>query len=261
MIDKLDISKKQIVRILCWTGPFVFAIIFHLWLLQDEIQGMQFQFAYLITHIFIPLIAGWRIERSLFSKHRAIFKTIHFISITLLFMIAIILSLLLSPFEQVKHYEGKDAEQQYISKNNTRNLMPELSELGQYTEIEYFNIYQSALFFYWFTDHLICHYTPEEYVIQKTKLDEEYIFQTEAIVDRDAICEPAADINGYHFRLLSVKEYTDFKNYDYPKKFILIGFSDEAKEIVYIAYDDTDLDYITSLENFIIDNCGFEYVR
>jgi hypothetical protein len=45
-------------------------------------------------------------------------------------------------------------------------------------------------------------------------------------------------VDGYHFRLLSAEEYK--QTIDFPEQLILIGYSDETREIVYLVYDSMD---------------------
>ena len=252
------LSKKQIIQTLCFVLPLIFTTTVALLIWQE---GTQFHIDYLIPFILIPLIAGWLLERSLFKEEKIIIKTIRSITILCVFSLTFAFSILIAPFDQVKHYEAAEAEQHYISTDRINAYMPKLSQLGNYSEIDYYSIYQSSLIFYWYTDHLICRYTPEDYVIQKVKLDDEFVFQSKPIYhySTDPMWQPSADIDGYHFRILSCENYDDI-DYYYPKRIVIIGYSDETYEIVYISYDDTDLDYITSLENFIIDNCGWEYI-
>ena len=250
-------------RILCFALPFVFSFTFIFLMLPDDKKGIKFDFLYLIPMILLPLIAAWRMERCVFGKEKTFLKIIHLISIALIFYVAFIISLAFVPFNQVRHFEGQEAEQQYISADALNFYMPQLSELGEYTELDYYSVNKSAMIFYWHVDHLICRYTRDHYENQKLLLDELYAFQTEPIGNSydDAVCEPAVSVDGYYFRMLSCEEYNDTKYYYFPKKIVLIGYSDDKNEIVYISYDDTDLDIITSLENFIIKNCGWEYIR
>ena len=137
--------------------------------------------------------------------------------------------------------------------------MPELSAIGRPTDIEYHNVFAVFFIFSSETDYLICRYTPEEYEIRKAALETEYTFQTETITEGTSKCEPMADVDGYQFRMLSPEEYNG--TILYPKKMILIGYSDNAREIVYVAFEDWDLDYMSSFKDFIVDDCGWKHIR
>lgn len=163
----------------------------------------------------------------------------------------------LAGWTQVTRYEGNEAAQQYSSATSKNELMPDLSEIGETTNIEYYNAFDYFFIFSSETDYLICQYSQEEYDLQKARLDTAYTFQTKAIVDEYATCEPMAEINGYQFKMLSVDHYELY----HPKKVVLIGYSDAAREIVYLNFFGTDLDYISSLKNFILNDCGWKYIR
>ena len=155
---------------------------------------------------------------------------------------------------QLKRYEGNEAVQQYAISVSESKLMPELSELGNPEEIEYYNLFFAYVIFSHETDGLICTYTQEDYELQKAKLDTVYKFQTERTTDG---FEPMIEIDGYQFQMLSSKEYDLY----YPKNMVLIGCSDDANEIVYLEFHNADLDYITSLQDFIMNICGWKYIR
>ena len=118
---------------------------------------------------------------------------------------------------------------------------------------------QEYYIFYSETTCFIFSYTQEQYEAQKTALEHHYIFQSEAIRDRDSICEPIAELDGYVFRFLSPEEYEDTP--DYPMTVMLVGYSDQKREIVYMLHKDTDTDYISDLSHFILDSCGWKYMN
>lgn len=214
--------------------------------------------SFTITFFLIPLIAVGLLAWCVFSGIKNGKKMALSIVILLLFLVSFFFSWICASITQVKHYEGTEAEQKCVAEMRLLQ-MPELSDIGQPTEVEYYYVDSSFAIFCSETNHLICRYTPEEYEIQKARLDEEYIFQTETITLYDSSCEPMTEIDGYRFRMLSTEAYKE--SLYYPKSVILIGYSDEAREIVYIAYYNFDLDYISSLDTFIVEDCGWKYVR
>ena len=68
-----------------------------------------------------------------------------------------------------------------------------------------------------------------------------------------------AKIDGYIFRMLSFDEYGD--ELYFPKHIIFVGYSDESNEIIYGEFNDIELDFIESLEDFIQDDCCWKYIR
>lgn len=106
---------------------------------------------------------------------------------------------------------------------------------------------------------MICRYDQSEYLRQKALLDQKYTFQTDPMYSSDYVCQPTAQIDGYHFRLLSIEG--DYQEYvEYPKHLTLIACSDQTNEIVYVSFRDDDLDDISSLEELISQDLGWTYV-
>ncbi|MBQ4550882.1 MAG: hypothetical protein IJA49_07285, partial [Oscillospiraceae bacterium] len=66
-------------------------------------------------------------------------------------------------------------------------------------------------------------------------------------------------LEGYEFRFLEME--TDTYDLDYPHYMILVGTNDETREIVWSYYDDDDLDYISDPEKFLLNDCGWKYIR
>lgn len=164
----------------------------------------------------------------------------------------------MSGSKNLHHYDGIKAVQQYNALEKS-SLMPEVSDLGDPVEIEYYDAQYTIAIFSSETDWLICRYTPEEYEIQKTALETQYVFQTYPIETPDAITEPVAKNDGYIFRMLSLEEYSE--ELCFPQHIIFVGYSDETKEIFYGEFNDIDLDYIESLEDFIQDDCCWKHIR
>ena len=101
-------------------------------------------------------------------------------------------------------------------------------------------------------------YDEENYQREKEKLLQTYVYQTEAISDREGYDKtPYFELGPYSFQMLSFVEYRD--DLLYPKEMVFVGFSDEKQEIAIVFYDDFDLDYIdTSFPEFLKQECGWE---
>ena len=139
-------------------------------------------------------------------------------------------------------------------------LMPSLEAVGHPTKMEYYDVFTKCFCFFSNADYLICRYDAEEYAQQKLQLDDRYIFQTQAMESCGYLCEPSEMVDGYHFRVLSTRgEYERMVNY--PWYMTLIGYSDEKQEIIYLTYYNTDIDYHTSLAEFLQEECGWRQVR
>ena len=72
-------------------------------------------------------------------------------------------------------------------------------------------------------------------------------------------CNPFAKINDYSFRVLDINEEYSLE-IDYPKRLVFIATNDQDNSISYTAFYDDDLDYIESLEEFLLNDCGWKYI-
>ena len=159
----------------------------------------------------------------------------------------------------VKNYDGPYSGSLYSAFAEDNPLLPDLQEVAEFSDPEYYKVSQEAYIFYWETTCFIFSYTPEQYEAQKAALDHHYIFQSEAIREGDYITEPIAELDGYVFRFLSPEEYD--KTLDYPKNIMLIGYSDQKREIIYMIYKAPDMDYIGDLSHFVLNSCGWKYMN
>ena len=238
-------TKRRLIGFLCCALLPVAAMVLGILLLFKDVM---LNVGIAVVYFFIPLLTAGLLVWCIFSNGKTWKKYILCSVILVLFLIALFYSCLIVGWTQLKRYEGNEAVQQYSTSESESELMPELSELGNPEKIEYYNLFSAFLIFTYETDGLICTYTQEEYAIQKARLDTTYNFQTEKI---------AVEIDGYQFRMLSIDEYDLY----YPMNIVLVGYSDDANEIVYIEFYDIDLDYITSLQDFIMNICGWKYIR
>ncbi len=253
-MKKFTFTKHRLIGLICGALLPAMAIGIGIFLLtRDVILNIGFVNVYFV----LPLIATGLLAWCIFFNSKTWKKFVLSGVILVFFSILFLLSSFITGWTQVKRYKGNEAVQQYSSVKSGNEMMPDLSEVGKTTNIEYYSIYS---FFYIFSseaDYLICQYIQDEYEIQKTRLDSKYTFQTETITDFDSNCEPMVEIDGYQFKMLSIEDYGLY----YPKNIVLIGCSDAACEIVYLEFCDIDFDYISSLKDFMIDECGWKYVR
>lgn len=222
-------------------------------------RGVQLDFGIALTFFVFPLLAGGILARLIFSDYVRWTKIVLSGLILIAFVFVSAVTFFLVGFTRVKRYEGAQAERNYAVAVGENTLMPKISELGSPEEIEYNKAVSSAAIFVSEADHLICRYTDEDYEVQKARLEEGYVFQNEPIYSDDALCQPEVTIDEYRFRMLSLEAYS--QELYYPKEVMLVGYSEEAKEIAYIFFYDIDLDFISSLEEFIEDDCGWQYIR
>lgn len=250
-MKRFAFTKGRLIGLICCALLPLVAMFFGILLL---VKDVLLNVGIAVVYFLIPLLAVGVLAWCIFSDRKTWKKFVLSGVILVLFLITLFFSYLIVGWTQLKRYEGDEAVQQYSSSESENKLMPELSELGNPEKIEYYKLFSASFIFAHETDGLICTYTQEEYAIQKARLDTTYNFQTEKTAN-DIL--PAVEIDGYQFRLLSIDEYDLY----YPKEVVLIGYSDDANEIIYLEFYDIDLDYITSLEEFIADECGWKYVR
>ena len=96
-------------------------------------------------------------------------------------------------------------------------------------------------------------YNSENYLLEKQKILNKYTFRNKVPVlnTEEKSKKTEFEIDTFNFKLLNI--------INYPKEIIFIGFSDEKKQIAYIYFFDTDLDYIPeTFEEFLIYECDWE---
>ena len=259
MKEKFSYTKGRLIGFLCCALLPLLATVLGIVLL---VSGVMFNRGIGFTYFLIESIALGLLALCIFSRSKTWVKALLSVVILILFLAAFYFGLLFAEFTWVTHYEGDKVEPPYHAAIGEHTLMPDLSQIGQPSHLTYNHIHAEFFIFTSETDYLICQYEPEEYALQKAALDTAYTFQTTPIKNYDSVCAPMAEIGGYTFRMLSFDAYdTETHLIMYPKKMVLIGYSDEAREIVYLAFDDIDLDSIPSLESFIINDCGWKYIR
>lgn len=253
-MKRFAFTKSRLIGLGCCALLPMVAILLGIVMLANDVMLTT---GIAIVYFLAPLIAAGLLACCIFSNCITWKKSVLSGVILMLSLLVFLFSVTLVGWTQVKRYEEDDAVQQYSRLESESGLMPVFAQLGQPANVEYYRSFSYAFIFFWEADGLICSYTQEDYEIQKARLDTAYTFQTETITDDHSSYEPVVNIDGYQFRMLSCKEYGLF----YPKNIVLIGCSDETNEIVYLEFYDSDLDYITSLEDFIRNECGWKYIR
>lgn len=135
----------------------------------------------------------------------------------------------------------------------SKDVMPKLSDLGDYISTEYSYTHTDAIIFEDNAVVLNVTYDDENYKIEKEKIDEAFIFYVDPSdkerdeFEKNKINDFAYgfDIESYTFRIVSKD---DENTTGIPKSFGMIATSDEKKSIAYLYFYDSDLDTI-SYEN------------
>ena len=161
--------------------------------------------------------------------------------------------------DELGDYEGAELVDRYAELYEVSELLPDIGAVARSERSTYYHYRAIYSFFECETHTVISKYGAEDYVDQLAWINDSYTFRTEAIVDDEYTCLPYADIDGFHFRVIDDPDEADM--YDsYPKKVLIVGTNDETSEIAYIHFYDFDLDYIPSLEDFILEDCGWERI-
>lgn len=157
-------------------------------------------------------------------------------------------------FKELHTYKNDKAEDKYQSVTfNECGEMPSLVDMGNYTNISYYNYQSHFILGSPSANTVVIKYNEEEYEKEKQELLLKYVFQTDPIRNT----EPSATIDEYEFKMLSPDEYCNY----YPKHVRFIATNDQAYEIIHIDFYDVELDYIESVEDFILTDCGFKYIK
>ena len=211
-----------------------------------------FNKSFFITFVAIPIVSIALIALVIFSKKSTLAKTLHTIFILLVFIVAFLFSNMIGEFEMLTYKSDNEIGQSYTDVCNKFDFMPTLDELGNYKKADHYDYFsQSFGVFTNDADTLIVYYDSEEYQKQKASLDNNYVFQETEMTAYGHSCMPFAPIDGYYFRALPV---------NYPKEMVLIATNDQECSISYTAFYNSDYDYIESLEEFLLIDCGWKHI-
>jgi len=160
--------------------------------------------------------------------------------------------------EDFAHYQNDKISDHYTEVTKDFPKMPTLAAPGEVQNTDYYLYRFQMMIFMDESYTIICKYDEDEYQKQKELLEQDYVFQSGPLKVKDHTCESEVTIDGYHFRIVAIDSD---KAFIYPKRMMFIATNDDTKEIVYIAYENLDLDYIDSLESHITDSLGWKYFR
>lgn len=251
-------SVKRLISIIFASLLPVLVMLFGLFLV---IAGTILNFSVVVAYFVVPLVGCGLLGLLIFSELSTFKKVFLTILILAVFLVGMFFGLFFVEHERVQFYPVDEFSADKLENASLLAQLPSLDEIGDPLDATYAEYFQAELIFSWNAYYMICTYDDASYWTEKEKLEEKYVYQDGTIYDNLGgtvySCHPSADINGYTFRLLSIDAYDLY----YPKNIILNGYCDDTREIVYIAFYDIELDMITSLEEFILDDCGWEHIR
>ncbi len=252
-------SKKRLLIYICCSILPLFAISFGVILLC---AGSLLNRSLIFTYMLIPVITSVGLGFTVFYNTKTLRKVIVCTIILIIFTLLFSFGFILGEYAMVWQFEGEELETQYSEIAETKKLMPSLSEICTPIDVDYYKVYiKYFIYFTPETDYLVCEYTSDEYKKQKDLISKKYIFQEKELSNYDASCESITEIDGFTFKSLSINEESYELSIDFPKKMVLIGFSDKTNEIIYISFYDDDIDYISSFSDFVNEDCGWKYIR
>ena len=254
---KERISKKRvIIFFITAILPILSIALGCLLLFADTLFNM----AFFITHVAIPTISIAFLAMIIFSKRGVVVKTLLTIFVLFAFIVSFLISSMVGTFEMLTYKSDDEIGQTYTDVCQNFDSMPTLDELGDYTKVEHYDYFSSTFgIFTCDADTLIVYYDSDEYQKQKNLLDSKYVFQKVEMTSRGHTCNPFAKINDYSFRVLDVNEEYGLE-IDYPKRLVFIATNDQDNSISYTAFYNDDLDYIESLEEFLLNDCGWKHI-
>lgn len=143
-----------------------------------------------------------------------------------------------------KTHTGNDIER-YNTLVEAVDFLPKIDELNNYSNFT-FKFTETKGLFSSCSYILKVSFSKEEFNNEKNRISENYYY--------DKYITDVIRVDTFDFKLL------DFEKYElsYPKSIVFIGISEPTNEVVYIYYEDKDLDYIEgNLEDFIVNNCNW----
>lgn len=233
------------------------------WGVYTVTQGRIIDRGYLILNVAFPLVLILSVVlinkciKPIFFK--AVISILWYVPLT----IFIFLILLLGGADYLTKYNENDLIQTPQMIREDGDFIPNLDQIGDTQQVEYYHFYRDMRLFESDAYVLVCEYGSDEYENQKAIIEQKCVFEDKIDERNDAyiqyVCYPYAEIDGFLFRRLADKEDDDTYE-SYPKEVHIVATNDDTHEILYIDYYDFDLDYISSFDSFIMEDCGWKYI-
>lgn len=220
--------------------------------IYSMVDGVIYTLPYALAYTILPLTTIVVLYLIIFSElltgTKKILTTLTVIAFGVIFFFAQL-------YSGVEYLTKLKEEKAWTAYNSSLyfDFQPKQTDLGEPESFEYY-IYNAAGAIYEIhAGTAIARYDESQYQEQNQRIDSTYNFATS---ESKWTPYKETSIGQYRFRLLTEQE-----GISYPKNMYIIGTNDHTKEIVYIRFVDVDLDYITSMEDFINNECGWKYIR
>ena len=183
------------------------------------------------------------------AKSKAV-KVLVALAVLPMLCVSLVLVILVN-YELLRHYDAEDLADSREEIIEPMYSKPVIEDMGSYEDIDYYYFIQShTSLFVSETGVYICKYGEAEYAAQKAYLAENYVYEEDD-------SKYTTEIDGFTFRCLDSDTYYLY----FPKYAAIVGTNDETHEIAYLSFYDIDLDYIDTLDEFIVDDCGWEHIE
>lgn len=254
-------ERFTVPRIIALTAASLIPLVVTVLGLRETANGILITPAFLFGFFLFPCGAIVGFFFLITSRMKLWGKILLSILLFICFVTLDFATLLWGTLEDLDRYKNAAAMEAYEEHEQLVGTMPDLEELGMPEQTEYYR-YDFSCLFWLEAETLICQYNEADYMEEKARLEERYVFQEEPFQRSYAepLCESTAEIDDYIFRTLCVDgEYKD--EIRYPDQLMFVGTNDATREIVYLATDDPELDYIEALDEYILVDCGWKYIR
>ncbi len=218
-----------------------------------------------ILYIFICLICSYipslllisiPITAILLSLPMVLIKKLHGAIRVILSSFLLILTLVsfaflgfFGPTVEFRSFDNAEEINEYYNKNDNINDDFDFEKFGEYKNISNYK-YHSMAIFQQEAYTTILKYNEDKFEAEKSRIESSYKFYSTPIENEEA--EPIFSYEGFSFSV----EISDW----YPKEMNLVGINEETREIVYVSFQDYDLDSISDYNEFLEYYCGWRYV-
>ncbi len=253
---KKTLNKRLIALLVAWIlpgAPFLYGC-------YRVLQGEAVHISVIVVLILIPLGFMLWIGRILTSEESVFEKTVLTILLLIAFFWIFMVSSMFVTFYTYIHRTEPQLPQSYTEARERFPALPEPEALEGFVAVTHHNYHlQESILFAADADTFIFYYEAGQYEWQKAQLDTRYTFRQEPFVACDIPCNASAQLGHYTFRLVDDAGAYRWE-IDFPHKLIIVATNDQERAIAYTAFYDQDLDYVESLEGFLMEYCGWKKI-
>lgn len=239
------------VPVLYFSVPAIYGLLF---------GSPMFTLSYGITFLLLPLITSVLLYALVLWRKKKVLTRVFLAAVVLgLAYFTLIFSTLIGDFRNQSIYSGEEALSHYDELAYPEG-MPSSDSLGTPADALFMYYRRSCAIFRSDCDSLILTYTPEEYDARTAELDQQELFHTKPLSTQFHTPEvpllPEFHWEDWHLRYLNM----DGTTLCYPKEMILVATNDRESSIAWIYFTDLELDWISSHEDFLLEDCGWQYL-